>query len=453
MPVFVNRVLNLKKIKVIGFDMDYTLVRYNTKAFEKLVHSLACDFLVKTMGYPEEIKKLKFDINRSIGGLVLDKRNGNLLKLSRYSKVKTSFHGLKEIDYKTQNRIYQEMAIDINSPDFKSLDTAFAISNGVLFAQLVELKKKASGLPDYSRLSEDIDKTLDEIHQNGSLKSRVRAEFKKYVIQDPQVAWLLERYKDYKKKLVIITNSDYYYSKDLLHYALDPFWKNHKGWEEVFDAVITLADKPRFFERQNRFLKIDKKSGLMSNWSGSVASGIFQGGWFKKLQDDFGVPGSEILYLGDHIYGDVVSIKKQCNWRTALVLEDLEKEIAGIKKSQKIQNQIDHLMNVKKSMEKELNVLDIKKYEGEKISYKKINLLYDRLDKINSQISDLLDGYRKFYNPYWGEVLRAGNEESRFADQVKRYACLYMARVSDLYYYSPRTYFRPERRSLPHENL
>ena len=115
---------------------------------------------------PDEIKKFKFDIYRSIGGLVVDKRNGNLLKLSRYSKVKKSFHGLNEIDYKTQNSIYREMAIDINSPDFKSLDTAFAISNGVLFSQLVDLKKKGVKLPDYSRLSDDVDNALDEVHQN-----------------------------------------------------------------------------------------------------------------------------------------------------------------------------------------------------------------------------------------------------------------------------------------------
>ncbi|MBN1648069.1 MAG: HAD-IG family 5'-nucleotidase [Spirochaetales bacterium] len=451
MSVFVNRVLNLKKIKVIGFDMDYTLVRYHTGEFEKLAHRQACNHLVDAMGYPAVIRALKFDMDRSIGGLVIDKRNGNLLKLSRYSKVKTSYHGLDEIDYKTQTRIYREMAIDLNSPEFKSLDTAFAISNGVLYSQLVDLKKKGSDLPDYSQLSEDVDNAVDAVHQNGSLKSAVKAEFGKYVIQDPKVAWLLERYKDYNKKLVIITNSDFAYSRALLEYSLDPFWKKHRSWTEVFDIVITLADKPRFFERQNRFLSIDPASALMSNHFGSVSSGIFQGGWFRKLQDDLGVPGSEILYFGDHIYGDVVSIKKQCNWRTALVLEDLEREIEGNRRSHKIQEKIDVLMARKKKLEKKLNDLDIRKYEGFPVKREQIDDLYNRLDEMNSEISELIEAHKKFYNPYWGEVLRAGNEESRFADQVERYACLYMTRVSDLYYFSPRTYFRPERRIMPHE--
>ena len=38
MGIFINRTLNMKKIKAIGFDMDYTIVRYNTEAFEKFTH-------------------------------------------------------------------------------------------------------------------------------------------------------------------------------------------------------------------------------------------------------------------------------------------------------------------------------------------------------------------------------------------------------------------------------
>ena len=44
--VFVNRLLNLKKIKCIGLDMDHTLIRYNTKNFEQLVFKLVIDELI-----------------------------------------------------------------------------------------------------------------------------------------------------------------------------------------------------------------------------------------------------------------------------------------------------------------------------------------------------------------------------------------------------------------------
>jgi hypothetical protein len=42
-------------------------------------------------------------------------------------------------------------------------------------------------------------------------------------------------------------------------------------------------------------------------------------------------------------------------------------------------------------------------------------------------------------------------EESRYADQLVSYACVYMTKISDLWEYSPKTYFRPLRRSLAHE--
>jgi len=163
------------------------------------------------------------------------------------------------------------------------------------------------------------------------------------------------------------------------------------------------------------------------------------------------VQGREILYLGDHIYGDVVSIKKTCGWRTALVLEDLEGETAGLKEAEALQGEIDGLMEKKNELEREINRIDLLYHEGQKTDKNRLDELFSETDSLNSRISELLNRHKNFFNPYWGEVLRAGSDESRFADQVERYACIYMTRVSDLYDYSPKTYFRPFRRLMPHE--
>ncbi|MCD6396280.1 MAG: HAD-IG family 5'-nucleotidase, partial [Spirochaetaceae bacterium] len=410
---------------------------------EELTHREALKALHNKMFYPESILKLQFDFKRSIVGLVIDKTNGNLLQLSRYGKVKISYHGLRQIEYKEQNRIYKEMAIDIKSSDFVSLDTSFAISNGVIFSQLVQLKEDGGKLPNYHQIADDIKAVLDIIHQDDTLKSYIKNDFEKYVSTDPQVPELMEKYLDYGKKLIIITNSDYDYTKALLDYALNPHWKKHKKWEDVFNIVITLADKPGFFEHPGRFLKIDQETGQMINHIGSVAKGIYQGGWFQKLQDDLGVPGSEILYIGDHIYGDVVSIKKSCSWRTALVLGDLEQEIKSLRKSKTVQIKINSLMDEKSVLERMLNKPGTSRQTRDK--------LYEEIDHMNSHISEQLGIFKKFFNPYWGEILRAGSEESRFAEQVEKYACIYMTKVSDLGEHSPKAYFRPIKRILPHE--
>jgi HAD superfamily 5'-nucleotidase-like hydrolase len=452
MGIFINRTLNMKKIKAIGFDMDYTIVRYNTEAFERFTHQATLKKLVSEKKYPEEILKLEFDFQRVIQGLVIDKKKGNLLKVSRFGKVKSSYHGLTPIDFKEQQKMYGNGVIDLSDIHIQSLDTNFSVSNGVLYSQLVEMKKKGAQFPDFETLADDIKEALDICHSDGTLKNHVRENISEYIIQDPDVVVLLERYKRYGKKLLVITNSDFNYTKLLLDFTINPFLKEHKDWSELFEITITLSSKPRFFTTKTAFLKIDPATGNMTNAEGKITKGIYQGGFAGKLQKDLGLEGDEILYLGDHIYGDVVSIKKTFNWRTALVLDPLKEEIEAIKSSAFIQSEIDKQMTIKESLELMLNDIDIRKNElHEDVSKEELNALFNDIDKVNSKISELLDQHKKFFNPYWGEMMRAGLEESRFADQVEKYACIYMTKVADLISYSPRTYFRPFRRTLPHE--
>ena len=156
MSVFINRTINMKKIKAIGFDMDYTLVRYNTEAFEELTHKEVLLRLVELKGYPKEITKLKFENQRSIQGLIIDKKRGHLLKASRFGKVKEAYHGLEPLGFSTMQKIYANRVIDLGLEQFQSLDTSFSISNGVLYSQLVQLKKEGLDLPDFATLSEEI---------------------------------------------------------------------------------------------------------------------------------------------------------------------------------------------------------------------------------------------------------------------------------------------------------
>ena len=449
MPIYVNRLLNLKKIRVIGFDMDYTLVPYKIEKFEKLAHTFAIKRLVKSYSYPEEVERLKFYLDRAILGLVIDKRNGNMLKLSRFGKVKIAYHGLEEIDFRERQQIYRERVIDLRDSDFQSLDTPFAISSGVLFAQIVQLKKAGIKLPDFRRLAYEVSTCIDSLHKDGTLKSILKANFSEYVQRDPKAAPTLELLKKYGKKLMIITNSDYAYSRILLDYALNPFLTKYKNWQELFDLVITLADKPKFFASPHCFLRINTKTGQMSNHEGPISQGIWQGGWFGDVQEGIGIPGDEFLYLGDHIYGDVVSIKKLCDWHTALVLNGLDGELEAIRETHDIQQEIDRLMTRKQFLEKQADIAELESHGGNRVQNPETQ--ENEQETLNSRISKLLDILKSHFNPYWGEIFRAGIEESHYAEQVEKYACIYMTRVSDLLEYSPKTYFRPIRRLLAHE--
>lgn len=452
--VFVNRTLNLKRIRFIGFDMDHTLVRYNSNNFEAVAHQIMLEKLVSEKNYPKSILKLKFDFDRAIRGLVIDKVRGNVIKLSRHAAIRVSYHGLKPLDYATQKKLYKSTYIDLSDPDYDTVDTTFSIAFAGLFMQLVELKDttEATTLPDYYGLADDLNYVLDKGHRDGSIKDQVRKDLDKFIIKDPVLVHDLERYKKHGKRLFIATNSDYSYSKLLLDYAINPFLKEHKHWSELFEFVITLAQKPKFFVDKSRFLRVDPKTEMMQNQEGKLEPGIYQGGSAYVFTADLAAAPDEILYIGDHIYGDIVRLKKDCAWRTALVVEELADELAKEKKNAPAAAQINELMSKKIPLETQVDdLISIQIEEGHKKNEKKIHELMDEISEIDKKISSLIKKQQAIYNPLWGEVSRAGIEESYFAYQVDRFACVYMSKLSDLLDMSPRTYFRSVRRPLAHD--
>ena len=451
--VFVNRTLNLKKIKYIGLDMDHTLIRYNTENFERLSHSKILEKLVSGKNYPEQIKKLTFDFHFALRGLVVDRQKGNLLKLNRYTAIRNSFHGLKPLDFKVHQKVYKSTYIDLSKSDYLAVDTSFSYSLADAYSQLVDMKDSHPDLnfPDYAQMADDVLDALDEAHRDGSLKSAVRENLSHYIIKDESMVAGLEKFKKHGKKIFLLTNSDFHYTKMLLDFAINPFLKENKSWLDLFEVIVTFAQKPKFFYESSRFLKVDPATGLMTNMEEKLSRGVYQGGNALKFTTDFDLDGDEILYIGDHIYGDILRLKKECNWRTAMIIEELEHEIEQNKKAEPMTLEIESLMLKKEPLEDELTDLMTKKYDKEKVDEKRIDELQDTISEIDSLISQLIKKQQSLYNKNWGQLMRAGNEESYFAYQMDRYACVYMSKVGDLFSLSPRTYFRAPRRPLSHE--
>lgn len=452
--VYVNRTLNLKRIKYIGLDMDHTLIRYNTENFERLSHTKIIEKLITKKGYPEVIKKLQFDFHFALRGLVVDRKKGNLLKLNRYTAIRNSFHGLKPLDFKTHQKVYKSTYIDLSKSDYLAIDTSFSYSLAYAFSQLVDLKDSdpSLNLPDYAQLSDDVLDALDEAHRDGSLKDEVRKNLPHYIVKDAELVKGLKKFKQHGKKIFVLTNSDFSYSKLLLDYAINPFLNEGESWIDLFELIITFAQKPKFFYENTKFLKVNPADGTMTNFDEKLVPGVYQGGTAQKFTEDLGLDGDDILYVGDHIYGDILRLKKECNWRTAMIIEELEEEIRQNHLAEPIMHEIDGLMKRKEPHEDELTDLMTKRIEKEvAIDEKRISELQELITNIDTQISQLIKKQQSLYNPNWGQLMRAGNEESYFAYQMERYACVYMSKISDLFDLSPRTYFRAPRRPLSHE--
>lgn len=452
--VYVNRTLNLKKIKHIGLDMDHTLIRYQTENFEKLSYNKIIEKLIQRKGYPETLRKLSFDYNFAIRGLVIDRQKGNLLKLNRYTAIRNSFHGIKPLDFKSHQKLYKSTYIDLSKNDYLAVDTAFSYSLAVAFSQIIELKNsdKNNTYPEYAQIADDVLEALDEAHRDGSLKKEVQNNLEHYIIRDPEMVRDLEKFRKHGKKIFVLTNSDFFYTKLLLDYAINPYLKDFKHWTDLFEYTITFASKPKFFYDDSRFLKVNPADGTMSNFDEKLSPGVYQGGGARKFTQDLDLQGDDILYIGDHIYGDILRLKKDCNWRTAIVVEELEGEIAVNKQVEGVNQEIETLMKKKEPLEDELTGLMTKKIEkAAPVNDSVIDHLQKAISEIDTQISQLIKKQQSLYNENWGQLMRAGNEESYFAYQVDRYACIYMSKLTDLLNLSPRTYFRAPRRPLSHE--
>jgi hypothetical protein len=215
---------------------------------------------------------------------------------------------------------------------------------------------------------------------------------------------------------------------------------------------VTASNKPKFFTDKLPLLKVDPKTGFMKNHHGQIEDGIYQGGCAQTIQKSSGLSGEQILYLGDHIYGDVLQIKKSCNWRTALVIDELIHETDANEKSAAINLEINDLMKQKIDLEQNLDELFDKELEkGKKPDKAKVQDHFQKIEKVDKKIGKLIRAHTLNFNPYWGETMRAGVEPSRLAGQIEKYACIYMSKVADFIDYSPRTYFRPKKKMLPHE--
>lgn len=184
-----------------------------------------------------------------------------------------------------------------------------------------------------------------------------------------------------------------------------------------------------------------------------------------------GIKGEQVLYIGDHIYGDILRLRKQHMWRTAMVLQELEREIAVAdsleaqiqdlelldRRHRNLESEIDFQSLRLKRIQRAIDdpgtaeVLRPRLEEERKLARAQIDTLRDRARLMDAEVDSLEERIDRAYNTYWGSCLREGNENSRFGEQVNDYADLYTSRVSNFGPYSPLRYFRAPRRPMPHE--
>jgi HAD superfamily 5'-nucleotidase-like hydrolase len=473
--IFVNRNLRMSSIDCIGFDMDYTLAIYHLRRLEQLSFDMTLAKLVSDRGYPPVIGQLQYDHHFVMRGLAVDKENGNLLKMDRFGYVGRAWHGLRPLKREVWRELYRDQRVSPKESRFAWIDTLFALPEAWLFTSIIELLESLGQRVDYGRLYDDIRDAIDTVHRDNSLKREIRKDLGRYIFQDPELGQALHKLRSAGKSLFLLTNSAWDYTDAVMRYLLDGQMAEYPSWQNYFDHVITAAAKPAFFSEQRPFLELDVSAGEHAPVVGEARSlergKVYQGGNLVQFEQFTGFSGEHVLYVGDHIFGDILKSKKSSLWRTCMIVQEIEDEITYTDgRSQEIEK-LAELELVRERLDDEvthhktvLNALDrrLKReaLEGEALARveeerKQAKAELDTLRRAYKEAVEVADTLEREleegFNPYWGLLFKEGHENSRFGEQVERYACLYTSRVSNFLHDSPTQYYRSPRELMPHE--
>ncbi len=522
--VFVNRTVRMDHIEVLGFDMDYTLALYNQPKMEALSARWTVRKLVGR-GWPAAIAELPYDSRMAIRGLAVDKKLGNVLKMDRYGYVGRAMHGNRALPRDERRRLYREQKLRLSGGRYAWIDTLFALPESVLYSHIVEFldhdREFAALSQDaraarYTQLWTDIRECIDEAHRDDSIKNEITAQLSEYIVADPDLATTLHRFRSAGRRLFLLTNSGFAYTDRVMSYLLNARLSNYPSWRQYFDVIVVDAKKPDFFlwDRPPTFL--DEQGAPLSadqstlqaqrtlqsddDRGGPVSQPLLcQGGNVQALSELLALPADRVLYVGDHIYGDMLKAKKSSIWRTAMIIQELEAELERHAQVEESLRNLEALERRRHRMEAEqryqqllLEQLDAVQQDptraGEILAaplsempdidpaeMKRVlstpslrsTLIGQATDELRRRIAELRhdqhscleDVYalerdiEHTFNPFWGPLFKEGSENSRFGEQVEDYACLYTSRVSNFLAYSPFQLFRSPRDHLPHERV
>lgn len=450
--VFVNRSLHLDKIKFFGFDMDYTLAVYKSPQYEALGFRLVVERLV-SIGYPEAIKEFRYDPTFPIRGLWFDTRYGNLLKVDSYGNILVCVQGFKFLKSHEIRMLYPNKFIQLNENRIYILNTLFNIPETYLLACLIDYFSNSEGYVkeptaikygdmhiSFKSIFEDVRGAVDWVHMKGTLKSETVENLEEYVHKDDRIPILLERIQEHGFKAFLLTNSDYHYTNKIMSYLLhDAQATKNKKWTDYFEYIVVDARKPLFFGEGTVLRQIDTDTGKLSLGvhTGEIRPGfIYSGGSCDIFSKMIGAKGKDVIYIGDHIFGDILKSKKIRGWRTFLVIPELGAELHVWTAKKELYNKIQNFDSRLADLYKDLDSATKEKPD---------------IRKIQTSIKEVALEMDLAYG-LLGSLFRSGSRQTFFASQVIRYADLYASTFLNLLQYPFSYFFKAAPMLMPHES-
>uniref|UniRef100_A0A914YUQ9 5'-nucleotidase n=1 Tax=Panagrolaimus superbus TaxID=310955 RepID=A0A914YUQ9_9BILA len=449
--IFVGRSLRLEKIKFYGFDMDYTLASYKSPQYETLLFDRTIERLIQ-IGYPEDLKQFTYDPNFPVRGLWFDSHYGNLLKVDGFGNILIGVHGTKSMKPNEIEEFYPNKFIKLVENRVHVLNTLFNLPDMYIFAKLVDYYdnlssyKKTSdktgvrsgeAVMSYKSITQDVVTAVNWVHISGGMKDYILKNIEKYIHKADELRNMMSQLRSAGAKTFLLTNSEYKYTHGVMTYLAGP------DWPQLFDIAIVDAKKPAWFSETSVFRQVDTTTGTLKvgMHAGQLKRGnVYAGGSCDGLKRLMKFRGKDVLYVGDHIFGDVLRSKKNRGWRTFLVVPELTHELTVWTDRHQLFEQLE-------TFDATLGKI-----------YKNLDFRSTNNDQQRTSIDDAVRAIRKVTHEMdqayglLGSLFRSGTRTTFFATQVERYADLYSSSTYNLIYYPKFYFFRAPMMLLPHES-
>ncbi|KAK3095658.1 hypothetical protein FSP39_017226, partial [Pinctada imbricata] len=388
----------------------YKSPEYETLGFDLLKNKMV------DIGYPAAIKDFVYDPNFPIRGVWFDSHYGNILKVDAFGNILVCVHGFQFMRANEMHSFYPNKFVQKDASRFRIFNTLYDLPVIYLLACIVDF---FSNHPDYTRtdrgvksgdilmtyqsIFQDVQTACEYVHdKDGPLKSETVKDLEKYVIKEEKLGLLLDRMRSHGGKVFLATNSGYRYT--------------NREWTSYFDYIIVDSRKPLFFGEGTILRQVDRETGSLhiGSHTGPIQTGkIYSGGSVDVFAEMTGSFKKEVLYFGDHIFGDILKSKKGHGWKTFLVVPEMSQELM--------------VWTKKKDLFEKLEDLEAE-----------IGEMYRNLDSSSESKPDI------------SHIQNA--MKSSFASQVMRYADLYAASVMNLLHYPLSYAFRAPSMLMPHES-
>ena len=193
---------------------------------------------------------------------------------------------------------------------------------------------------------------------------------------------------------------------------------------------------------------------------------MIRGGNILDIEARLGHSGPEVMYVGDHIYADLISSKRSNHWRTMLIISEIEEELSthavmpGMaqqlmqtdERRTRSEREAMHWRSVESALDQVVDpehrdLLDALKREASQQHERAVKTLRRYIDERES----LRNKIAIAVNEYWGSLFRADNELTYFGKQLEDFGCTYTSRATNIALYPSDHYFRSAMDYLPHE--